>query len=146
MIPFILPALLRQDKFYVFTSDECSVSSLGGLGMLRPDAFEHAITTDPADGKYIGREFVDNQWTDHFAYGPTGASQFGLYQSIETNFPVLDFGPSTFDGAIGFNHWSNFRVGRVREQMFQLDTSKCTKSEVALKARPFPLPLLRRAV
>ena len=30
---------------------------------------------------------------------------------IETNFPVLDFSPSSFDGSIGVNHWKT-RVGR----------------------------------
>lgn len=135
--------LADEDRFYVFANGGCSYSSLGGLGMLRPDAFEHALRTDPDDSKYVGRELVDGQWCDHFTVGPAGASQFNMWMSIETNFPVVDYGPANFGGEIGINHWKTLRVGQVPDAMFRMDTSQCKPSSGVHVQRPSP-PLLRR--
>ena len=133
--------LAAEDRFYDFNAQGCTYSSLGGLGMLRPDAFEHAMKVDPNGTVYRGREMVDGQWTDHYVSG-AGQQQFNMWTSIETNFPVFDYGPSSFS-EIGLNHWSNFRVGRVPDAYFNMDVSKC-KPEAAGARRPAG-PLLRRS-
>jgi len=124
--------LAGEDKFYSFSKQGCVYFSLG-VGMLRPDHFEHAMMVDAGESYYASREFVAGQWTDHFVSGPVGPNRFNLWSSIETNYPVLDYGPSG-SGGIGANYWSDFDVGRVPESMFDMDTSKCKKTAVTLEA------------
>lgn len=120
----------NNHSFYVFQEDSCQLIDLN-VGMLRPDAFEHSLKVDPEGTYYAGREFVDNQWTDHYASAKHG----GLWTSLETNDPVLDWGASGA-GGLGANHWSDFQVGRQPETLYQMDTSKCTQS-----AAPFDVIL-----
>lgn len=132
-----------EQKFYHFNSTGC-VSFDYPLGFLRPDCFEHAMLTDPYSaknpegGRYLGRQMVDKRWADLFAYGPSGSGQFNMAHDIETNLPLYDHGPADGTGAIGGNHWFNWKVGKVPDTTYSsLDTSKCTKeTELPLVRMP----------
>lgn len=141
--------LADQDKFFVFFGDDCSYSSLG-IGLLRPDPFENALKTDPYDpktnpggGRYVGREMQDGRWSDHFAY-ILGGDQFNIWQDIETNLPLYDYGPGG-GGDLAGNHWLSWQIGKVPESAFALDTSKCKKDDSALKHMRIPSAFMRSA-
>jgi len=132
--------LAAEKKFFVFIGGSCSYSEMD-VGMLRPDAFEHAMVVDPYDpktnptgGRYIGREMMDGRWADHFAWGPAGDQQFNLWQDIETNLPLYDYGPGGA-GTVAGNHWSEWKIGKVSDSVFALNTSNCKKDTVPLHAR-----------
>jgi len=142
--------LADQKKFFVFFGDTCSYSELD-LGMLRPDSFENAMRTDPYDPKgnpsgarCTERVQQDGRWSDHFV-AHLGPQQFNLWQDIETNLPLYDYGPGNYAGELAGNHWSDWQIGKVPESVFALDTSKCKKESILHHMR-MPSIFMQKAI
>merc|ERR1712166_636895 len=102
----------------------CTKISYPGLSILRPDSYEQLRLAHTV--VYVGRELVDNRWSDRWTYNFTfppdpkcGFTNFSIWTDIHDHTPVTDYRPNGCDGGLGVSHWSNFTFGMPDPGLFE---------------------------
>lgn len=112
---------------------KCTRAAKPGMGVIHPDMFSWGSnfqgqydTHVPVNVTFVGREWIEGQWGDHYyldyhdVSNPNCVGPFELWKSIDDNAPISDTGVVDCGRGNGraYTHWYNLKPSMPDPSLF----------------------------